>query len=60
MLDSPASNLLPADRLYGRDDDPIHRRTITANIRKHTVLRTIPENCFIIIIMIIIIHEKRK
>lgn len=39
VLDSPASNLLPADRLYGRDD-PIHRRTITANIRKHTVLHT--------------------
>ena len=38
VLDSPASNLLPADRLYGRDD-PIHRRTITPNIRKRSVLR---------------------
>lgn len=39
LLDSPVSNLLPADRVYGRDD-PIHRRTIAANIRKHSVLRT--------------------
>jgi len=38
-LDSPASNILPADRVYGRID-PVHRRTITASIRKRTVLRT--------------------
>lgn len=47
LLDSPALNLLPADRVYGRDD-PIHRRTITPNIGKRTVLRTDSGNRFIV------------